>query len=137
MAGEAARGSDWAALVAAAGEARSRAWAPYSGFAVGAALATASGTVFAGCNVENRSYGGTICAERVALGSAVAAGERQLTAVAVLTDASPPSLPCGLCLQSLTEFAGPELPIRLVNPAGESRDFTLGDLLPHPFKLPR
>ena len=127
---------DWEPLIQAASETRERAYAPYSGFRVGAALATSSGAIFAGCNVENRSYGGTICAERVALGSAVAAGDARPVAVAVVTDASPPSLPCGLCLQALSEFAPPETRIRLLNPAGESRELRLGELLPHPFVLP-
>ena len=127
---------DWDALIQAAGRTRARAHAPYSGFRVGAALETSSGQLFAGCNVENRSYGGTICAERVALTSAVAAGDPKPVALVVITDTSPPSLPCGLCLQALAEFAAPDLPIRLVNPAGESREFRLDELLPHPFVLP-
>ena len=127
---------DWDPLIRAAGETRARAHAPYSGFRVGAALVTSSGRVFGGCNVENRSYGGTICAERVALTAAVAAGDPDPVALVVITDTSPPSLPCGLCLQVLAELAPPELPIRLVNPAGEAREFRLDELLPHPFVLP-
>ncbi len=128
---------DWEPLIRAATAARRSAHAPYSGFAVGAAIGTAGGVVFAGCNVENRSYGGTICAERVALASAVAAGESQPQAVVVLADADPPARPCGLCLQFLAEFAGPDLPILLVNTAGQRREFRLGELLPHPFVLPQ
>ena len=127
---------DWQPLIRAATEARERAYARYSGFKVGAALATANGRIFSGCNVENKSYGGTVCAERVAVGSAVAAGDPTPVAIAVVTDTSPPSLPCGLCLQVLAELAAPDLPIRLVNPAGEARDFRLDELLPHPFVLP-
>ena len=127
---------DWQPLIQAATESRERAYARYSGFRVGAALLTSSGAIFAGCNVGNRSYGGTICAERVALGSAVAAGDPTPVAIAVVTDTSPPSLPCGLCLQALSEFAAPELPVRLVNPAGENRELRLEELLPHPFVLP-
>ena len=127
---------DWQPLIRVAGQARERAYARYSGFQVGAALLTSSGEIFAGCNIENSSYGGTVCAERVALGSAVAAGDPTPVAVVVITDASPPSLPCGLCLQALNEFAAPDLPVRLVNPAGESRQFRLAELLPHPFVLP-
>ena len=96
----------------------------------------AEGPAFQGCNVENRTYGLTICAERTAMVSAVAAGFRQPVAVAVVTDTSPPSVPCGSCLEMLTEFSQPELPILLANPAGESREFRLGDLLPHPFVFP-
>lgn len=127
---------DWNPLIQAAATARERAHAPYSGFRVGSALRTSGGAIFAGCNVENRSYGGTICAERVALASAVAAGDPTPVALVVITGASPPSLPCGLCLQGLSELAAPDLPIRLVNPAGESREFRLDELLPHPFELP-
>jgi cytidine deaminase len=127
---------DWEPLIRAASQTRGRAHAPYSGFHVGSALVTANGTIFSGCNVENRSYGATVCAERVALAGAVAAGDPTPVAIVVITDTSPPSLPCGLCLQSLSEFASAELPIRLVNPAGESREFRLDELLPHPFVLP-
>ena len=127
---------DWEPLIRAARQTREHAHVPYSGFRVGAALVTADGAIFSGCNVENRSYGATVCAERVALGSAVAAGDPKPVAIVVITDTSPPSLPCGLCLQSLSEFAAPELPVRLVNPAGESREFSLDELLPHPFVLP-
>ena len=127
---------DWQPLIRAASEVRDRAYARYSGFRVGSALLTSSGAIFSGCNIENRSYGGTVCAERVALGSAVAAGDGTPVAIAVVTDTSPPSLPCGLCLQALSEFATPDLPIRLVNPAGESREFRLDELLPHPFVMP-
>ena len=127
---------DWQPLIRAASEVRDLAYARYSGFRVGSALLTSSGAIFSGCNIENRSYGGTVCAERVALGSAVAAGDGTPVAIAVVTDTSPPSLPCGLCLQALSEFATPDLPIRLVNPAGESREFRLDELLPHPFVMP-
>ncbi|MFQ5349516.1 MAG: cytidine deaminase [Thermoanaerobaculia bacterium] len=127
---------DWQPLIRAAGEARERAHVPYSRFRVGSALLTAGGGVYSGCNVENRSYGATICAERVALGSAVAAGDPKPVAIVVVTDTSPPSLPCGVCLQCLSELAEPDLPIRLVNPAGESQEFRLDELLPHPFVMP-
>jgi homotetrameric cytidine deaminase len=127
---------DWNSLIQAAAATRERAHAPYSGFRVGSALLTSNGAIFSGCNVENRSYGGTICAERVALTGAVAGGDPTPVALVVITDASPPALPCGLCLQALAELAAPELPIRLVNPAGEARQFRLEELLPHPFELP-
>lgn len=125
---------DWEPLIRAASAARQRAHAPYSRFTVGAALRTRRGDVYAGCNVENRSYGATVCAERVALGSAVAAGDREPEALVVVAESSPPAPPCGLCLQALSEFAGRELPVLLVNPAGERRELRLGDLLPHPFR---
>jgi cytidine deaminase len=126
---------DWDPLVAAAGAARRHAHAPYSGFAVGAALRTAEGAVFAGCNVENRSYGLTICAERNAVTSAVAAGCRDPVAIVVLTPTSPPSPPCGMCLETLREFAA-DLPVLLTNPAGERVELALSQLLPVPFELP-
>ena len=123
--------SDRAALVAAARAAMANAHAPYSRFHVGAAIETADGRVFAGCNVESASYGLTICAERMALGAAVAAGARVLRRVVVTTDADPPAAPCGACRQLLAEF-GLETEIVAVGPAGERR-WTLRDLLPDAF----
>ena len=128
---------DWQPLVAAALAARERAHAPYSRFRVGAALRAADGTLHAGANVENRSYGLTVCAERVAVVAAVAAGAVGIRAIAIATAEDPPAPPCGLCLQTLAEFAGPDLPVLLVNPAGARRELRLGDLLPHPFAPPR
>ncbi|MEO1086024.1 MAG: cytidine deaminase [Acidobacteriota bacterium] len=88
---------DWDALFDAARAARERAYAPYSRFQVGAALLTGDGTLIPGCNVENRSFGLCICAERTAVSSAVAAGHREFVAVAVVTDTAPPAVPCGMC----------------------------------------
>lgn len=124
---------DWAPLLEAARAARERAYAPYSRFPVGAALLAEDGTIWSGVNVENRSYGLTVCAERNAVAAAVAAGRRRFRAVLVLADADPPAPPCGACRETLTEFCAPELPIRLVNLAGETRDFRLGELFPEPF----
>jgi len=121
-----------APLARAARAARRRAYAPYSGFRVGAAVA-AGGAVHVGCNVENASYGLTLCAERVAVAAAAAAGARRLDAVAVASATSPPTPPCGMCLQTLAEFAGQELPLRLVGSRGERVDTTLGALLPRAF----
>jgi len=120
------------ALARAARAARRRAYAPYSGFRVGAAV-RAGGVVHAGCNVENASYGLTLCAERVAVASAVAAGSPKLDAVAIASATSPPTPPCGMCLQTLAEFAGPELPVRLVGEDGAVVDTSLGELLPRAF----
>ncbi|HEX9799890.1 MAG TPA: cytidine deaminase [Thermoanaerobaculia bacterium] len=128
---------DSEALLGAAREARRRAYAPFSGFAVGAAILAADGRVFTGCNVENRSFGLSLCAERAAVAAAVAAGSRQFSAVAVVTDAEPPAAPCGLCRETLAEFCGPELPIHLGGADGSRRDTTLGELFPEPFVFRR
>jgi len=121
------------ALVKAARAARRGAYAPYSSFRVGAAV-RAGGRVFTGANVENASYGLTVCAERVAVTAAVFAGERVLDAVAVASSTSPPTPPCGMCLQTLAEFAGPELPVLLVGAGGSQVATTLGELLPRAFR---
>jgi cytidine deaminase len=121
-------------LVDAARAARERAYAPYSGFQVGAALRCASGSLYSGCNVENASYGLTICAERVALVSAVAAGERHVTSLAVVTDDRELTAPCGACRQFLAEFAADDLPVILVNLRGDREVTTLGALLPRAFR---
>jgi cytidine deaminase len=128
---------DWTPLIEAATAARARAYAPYSGFSVGAAVASADGRIFSGCNVENRSYGLALCAERSAVAAAVAAGARVLAACVVVADADPLATPCGLCRETLTEFAPPELPILLVAPDGRRRETRLGQLFPEPFRLPR
>jgi cytidine deaminase len=118
------------ALIARARGARRRAYAPYSGYAVGAALVCEDGTVFAGCNVENASYGLTVCAERNAILQAVAAGHRRFRALVVATSDGAP--PCGACLQVAREF-GADLAVTLVGPGAATRDTTLAALLPTPF----
>ena len=126
----------WERLVPLALAAREHAHAPYSGYAVGAALALEDGTTFSGCNVENASFGLTLCAERAALAAMVAAGRREPRALVVATASEPPASPCGVCRQALAEFAH-ELPILLVNPDGGRRQTSLEDLLPDRFDLPR
>ncbi len=119
------------ALVAAARRARRRAHAPYSRFRVGAAV-RAGGRTFVGANVENASYGLTVCAERAAVLAAVLAGARRLGAVAIASGTTPPTPPCGMCLQTLAEFAGPDLPVLLAGPRAVQVT-TLGALLPRGF----
>jgi cytidine deaminase len=127
---------DWGPLVDAAVAVRNNAHAPFSRFKVGAAVRAQSGSVFSGCNVENRSFGATICAERFAVGAAISAGETKIEAVVVVTDTSPPSPPCGLCLQVLAEFGDADLQMLLRNLQGDELEARLGDFLPHPFQLP-
>lgn len=119
-------------LLATARAARARAYAPYSQFAVGAALAAADKAIFTGCNLENSSYGLTVCAERVALGNAYQAGYRRFDRLAVVADCSPPPRPCGACLQVIQELAG-DIEVIAGNLEGEVARKRLSELLPEPF----
>ena len=119
-------------LAAAAMAVKSHAYAPASYFAVGAAVLADDGRSFAGCNVENASYGLTICAERAAVFAAVAAGAKVLRAVAIATDLAKPARPCGACRQVLAEF-GRDMVVMLVGTGGLTERTTLGALLPEPF----
>jgi cytidine deaminase len=118
---------NWQPLIDQAWEARDRAYAPYSNFKVGAALLAEDGRVFLGCNVENLSYGMTICAERVAIGAAVAAGVTKFQGVAVVADTAVPISPCGACRQVLSEFGVPEAALANSN---EHVVFSMDQLLP-------
>jgi cytidine deaminase len=125
------------ALLESAKAARERAYAPYSKFKVGAALLTKDGRVFAGCNVENASYGLCNCAERTAFFSAIAAGcgRDDFAALAVIGDTDGPISPCGACRQVIIELGGPALAIRLGNLRGDTRDTTAREQLPDAFYL--
>lgn len=118
-------------LVTAARQAQSQAYAPYSNFRVGAALEASDGRIFVGCNVENASYGLTICAERAALFAAVAAGSRQFRRAVVVSNVDPPAAPCGACRQVLAEF-GLDLRIEAIGPK-RTTSWTLSELLPSAF----
>ncbi len=128
------------ALIQAAAEARRRAYVPYSGFRVGAALLTRAGKMYTGCNIENVAYSPTLCAERVALGSAIAAGETpgSFEAIAVVGDDPQPSTPCGVCRQVLMELAPGARVIMAPSPekaadGAETLDMAVEELLPHGF----
>lgn len=120
-------------LLERAREARSRAYAPYSGYAVGAALESVDGSIHVGCNVENASYGLSICAERAAVAAAVVAGDRSFRRLVLSTAGPETAPPCGACRQVLSEFG---LDLEIVSVAGERRErWTLRTLLPEPFVL--
>jgi cytidine deaminase len=128
------------ALVAAARLVRANAHAPYSRFAVGAAVLDEQGRIHAGCNVENAAYPQGWCAEASALAAMVAAGGRRVLAVAVCAEAAEPVTPCGGCRQKLREFAAADCPIWVADMAADRGNYTLGELLPHSFgpdHLPR
>jgi cytidine deaminase len=120
------------ALLRAATRVRRRAYAPYSGFQVGAAV-LAGGRVFAACNVENSAYPLSICAERSAVAMAVAAGEKRVDAVAIVGGAGRPAAPCGGCRQVLAEFCAPDAPVVYAAPEGQSVTSTISALLPGAF----
>lgn len=130
-------GNDKERLWQAAAEARKNAYAPYSGFAVGAALLAADGRIFVGCNVENAAYSPTLCAERVALGAAIAAGAQKFVAIAVLGgrgDVLADTPPCGVCRQTLSEFTDGSMAV-LFFKNGVRTECTIAELLPYSFRL--
>jgi cytidine deaminase len=119
-------------LIDAAKQARESAHAPYSNFRVGAALRSTTGRIFSGCNVENASYGLTMCAERVAIFKAISEGERGFSALAVVTDADSLTPPCGACRQLIWEFCG-DIPVTIANLKGQTDVMQMKDLFPQPF----
>ena len=124
-------------LIQKAVDTAKRAHAPYSNYHVGSAILSESGDVFVGCNVENASYGLTNCAERTAIFSAVAAGQKKFTAIAIVAESDPPPFPCGACRQVMAEFCDPDMPV-YVAPSANPMAFvetSVGELLPHIFKL--
>lgn len=120
------------ALVRAARSARKHSHSPYSHFRVGAAVMTAGGKIFAGCNIENSSFGLTICAERTALFKAVSEGQRRFVALAIATDEPEFIAPCGACRQVIQDLA-PKAQVILCDRNGRTKTFAASDLLPHPF----
>lgn len=121
-------------LIEEAKKARNNAYAPYSNFKVGASLLTKRGRIYSGANVENASYGLTVCAERIAVFKAVTDGERDFIAIAVVADTEDLTPPCGACLQVLLEFS-PDMKVILSNLKGDRKTFSLKELIPHPFKF--
>jgi cytidine deaminase len=124
--------SDFEFLITAAKQSRENAHAPYSNFRVGAALRASSGRIFGGCNVENATYGLTVCAERIAIFKALSEGERNFDAIAVVTDTERLTPPCGACRQLIWEFCG-DVPVILANLHGKTETFAMRDLFPKPF----
>jgi cytidine deaminase len=124
--------SPYEALITAATQARENAHAAYSNFRVGAALRATSGRIFGGCNVENATYGLTVCAERVAILKAISEGERCFDAIAVVADTDSPTAPCGACRQLIWEFCG-DVPVILANLKGKTEVIAMHGLLPKPF----
>jgi len=114
---------------------KEKAYAPYSHFHVGSALRSGSGKIYAGCNVENSSFGVTICAERNAVFQMVAAGEQTLSSILVIGDTEKILSPCGACRQVIAEFSQKETPVIMCNKHGEYRETTLGEILPFGFSL--
>jgi cytidine deaminase len=133
--------TDYDLLVRAAANARARSYSPYSKFRVGAALLTNDGKVYTGCNIENAAYSPTICAERVALGAAIAAGEEigSFEAIAVVADEAKPTSPCGVCRQVLSELAPGVMVIMAAAPekSGDRLEMKIEELLPHGFVFPK
>lgn len=120
-------------LMEFAKEGREKAYVPYSKFKVGAALLTADGKVYKGCNIENSGYSMTNCAERTAMFKAISEGERDFAAIAIVADTEGPCSPCGACRQVISEFCAPNMPVYLTNMKGDVQETTVNELLPGAF----
>ncbi len=120
-------------LITEAKTAREKAYAPYSNFKVGAAVLTIDGKIFTGCNVENSSYGLSICAERSAISNAISSGYKKFTKIAVVTNSEPPASPCGACRQVIFEF-GDDIEVIMANLKGDTKIMKISELLKDGFK---
>lgn len=120
-------------LVSLALKARENAYVPYSGFHVGAALLADNGKIYTGCNIENASYGATICAERTAVVKAVSDGAKEIIAIAVSSDSNDATMPCGVCRQVISEFCTQDMPLFLSNRNGQFETYSFNEILPHAF----
>ena len=121
-------------LIEMAKDARMKAYAPYSGFKVGAALICDDGSIYTGCNIENISFTPTVCAERTAIFKAISDGKKTFTKISVVTGDSKPSPPCGVCRQVLSEFVGPDFEVILATTSGEVEILNFKDLFPYTFE---
>lgn len=122
-----------ASLLAAAQKTLNLAYSPYSHVKIAAAVMDETGRIFSGCNVENASYGATVCAERVAIWKAKSEGAKAIKHILVLSEANPPWTPCGLCRQVMLEFSSLETPVYCLNTSGKELSLKLSDLCPHAF----
>ncbi len=123
----------WDFLVEKAMEAKKNAYVPYSGFHVGAAVLTPDGKIFTGCNVENASYGASICAERTAIVKAVSEGAASISAIAITSDSDDLTFPCGICRQVIAEFGTHDVQLICANKNGEYKEYGMNDILPNAF----
>lgn len=126
---------DLTELIQKAQEAKEKAYVPYSGFHVGAALLCKDGTIFTGCNIENSAYGPTNCAERTAIFKAVSEGYREFKAIAIISDSKELTSPCGVCRQVMAEFCEPDFEVIMLSCDGRYGSATLEELLPYAFSL--
>lgn len=124
---------DWGFLLKKALEAKNNAYVPYSKFRVGAAVKTSRGNIFTGCNIENSSFGATICAERTAIVKAISEGEAEISAIAINSDSDHLTYPCGICRQVISEFGNEKTKIICSNKNGEYKVYGMDDILPYAF----